>query len=83
MIKIFAAEGTIIHDHISRPLLRNATYIHHSSQNEMIEVIVKSIIQQDLFEWDQGSKDYYYEMRLIHPMMKSCLIIVRFVNAKK
>ena len=50
MIKIFAAEGTIIHDHISRPLLRNATYIHHSSQNEMIEVIVKSIIQQDLFE---------------------------------
>ena len=48
LIKMFAAEDTVLNDHISKPLLKNATYIHHRSQNEMVEVIGKYIIQQDI-----------------------------------
>ena len=35
---------------MKKPLLKNATYIRHRSQNEMIEVIGKHIIQQDLID---------------------------------
>ena len=42
LIKMFAAEDTVLHDHISKLLLKNATYILHSSQNEMVDVMVKA-----------------------------------------
>ena len=44
LIKMFAAKDLVLHDHFSKPLLKIATYIHHHSQNEMIEVIGKSVI---------------------------------------
>ena len=59
LIKMFAAKDTILHDHISKPLLRNATYIHHHSQNEMIEVIWKSIIQQHLLDVNPSRKQSF------------------------
>ena len=57
-------------------LLNNGTYIHHRSQNEMIEVIGKSIIQQDLINEIKGARfTLYYEMRSLHLMIKSCLCV--------
>ena len=34
LIKMFAAENTVLNDHISKPVLKIATYIYHCSQNE-------------------------------------------------
>ena len=50
LLEIFALEYPTLRDHLKKPLLKNATYIHHRSQNEMIEVIGKHIIQQDLID---------------------------------
>ena len=59
LIKMFAAEDTVLHGHISKLLLKNATYILHSSQNEMVEVIGKSIIQQDIINEIKEAKIHY------------------------
>ena len=64
---------SVLHDHVSKPLLKNATYIHHRSQNEMIEVIDKSIIQQDLINEIKGAK--------VHTIL--CVTVCSVCGAKK
>ena len=84
LIKMFAAEDTILQDHISKPLLRNVTYIHHRSQNEMIEVIGKSIIQHDLLNEIKEAKIHTIlcdEVTSSNDEIMS--LCVRFVDAKK
>ena len=84
LIKMFAAKDTILQDHISKPLLRNVTYIHHRSQNEMIEVIGKSIIQHDLLNEIKEAKIHTIlcdEVTSSNDEIMS--LCVRFVDAKK
>ena len=84
LIKMFAAEDTILQDHVSKPLLRNLTYIHHRSQNEMIEVIGKSIIQHDLLNEIKEAKIHTIlcdEVTSSNDEIMS--LCVRFVDAKK
>ena len=53
---MFALEDPTLRDHMKKPLLKNATYICHRSKNEMIEVIGKHIIQQDLIDEIKAAK---------------------------
>ena len=53
---MLALEDPTLRDHMKKPLLKNATYIRHRSQNEMIEVIGKHIIQQDLIDEIKAAK---------------------------
>ena len=64
--------------------LENVIYIHHRSQNEMIEVIGKSIIQHDLLNEIKEAKIHTIlcdEVTSSNDEIMS--LCVRFVDAKK
>ena len=84
LLEIFALEDPTLRDHMKKPLLKNATYIHHRSQNEMIEVIGKHIIQQDLIDEIKTAKFHTLicdEVTLSNEEVLS--LCVRFVDSKK
>ena len=47
-IREFSKDDNVLLDYIQQPTMRNATYLSHVSQNEMIHVIGHCIIQADI-----------------------------------
>ena len=81
---MFAAEDTVLNDHISKPLLKNATYIHHRSQNEMVAVIGKYIIQQDIINEVKEAKIHTILCDEVTSSNDDIMsLCIRFVDAEK
>lgn len=84
LLEMFAVEDNILQDHMKKPLLKNATYIRHRSQNEMIEVIGKHIIQHNLIEEIRGAEFHSLICDEVTSSNDEILsLCVRFVDAKK
>ena len=54
LLKLQSEKDEIIHERLTAPLMRNATYIRADSQNEMINVIGHKIIQEDILAEIRG-----------------------------
>ena len=48
LLKLQSEKDKILHEHLTAPMMRNATYIRADSQNEKINVIGHKIIQEDI-----------------------------------
>ena len=84
LLEMFALEDPTLRDHMKKPLLKNATYIRHRSQNEMIEVIGKHIIQQDLIDEIKAAKFHTLICDEVTSSNDEVLsLCVRFVDSKK
>ena len=84
LLEMFAQEDDTLRDHMRKPLLKNATYIRHRSQNEMIEVIGKHIIQQDIIDEIKAAKFHTLICDEVTSSNDEVLsLCVRFVDSKR
>ena len=58
LLKVFANDDPILHQHLNQPRMRNATYLSPQSQNEVISIIGCDIIQASLVDEVKKSKFY-------------------------
>ena len=58
MLKVLANYDLVLRNHLEKPRQRNATYLSPHTQNELIEIIGKNIIQSDIVKEIQSAICY-------------------------
>ena len=84
MLKVIANHDSILKAHLERPRLRNATYISPQIQNEIIDVIGKTMIQKCIVEEVKRAQYYSIMIDEITSHNKELMpLCVRFVDSKR
>lgn len=84
MLKVVAIYDPILKKHLQKPRQRNATYLSPHTQNELIDIIGKNIIQSDIIKEIQKAVCYSIIVDEVTSHNKEVMpICIRFVDENK
>ena len=84
LLKLQSEKNEILHEHLTAPMMRNATYIREDSQNGMINVIGHKIIQEDILAEIREAKFHWVMADEVTSHNDEIMsICIRFVDKKK
>ena len=84
MLKVLTIYDPILKKHLQKPRQRNATYLSPHTQNELIDIIGKSIIQSDIVKEIQKTVYYSIIVDEVTSHNKEVMpICIRFVDENK
>ena len=58
LLRLLAINDELLHKHLNSPSMRNASYLSHRSQNEILEVLVQHMILRDIID-EVKQADFY------------------------
>ena len=81
MLKIMAEHDPVLKQHLYTPAMKNATYVSPRSQNDIIDVIDRGVIQQALLQEINGATFFTIMSDEVATFNKEKLaLVVRFVD---
>ena len=84
ILQLLSKNDPELEGHLTKPLMKNCTYIRQRSQNEMIEVIGKQIIQKDIINEIRSSGMHSILCDEVSSSNDEILsLCIRFVDSKK
>ena len=84
MLKVLANYDPVLRSHLEKPRQRNATYLSPHTQNELIEIIGKNIIQSDIVKEIQSAICYSIMIDEVTSHNKEIMpLCIRFVDKNK
>ena len=84
LLKLLAVHDNTLRSHLQAPVMRNATYVSAQTQNELIEVMGKHIILQNIVN-DVNSSPFYSILadEVTSYNVEHLAICVRFLDSKQ